>query len=52
MNSSRRQFLETGAKFCAAAIVWTSTTPRQRTCTSPSKARKPLGTKGSTAMTS
>src|SRR6266852_205255 len=24
MNSSRRQFLETGAKFCAAAIVWTS----------------------------
>lgn len=25
MNSSRRQFLETGAKFCAAAIAWTST---------------------------
>src|SRR6267154_531189 len=24
MDSSRRQFLETGAKFCAAAIVWTS----------------------------
>jgi hypothetical protein len=24
MNSSRRQFLETGAKVCAAAIVWTS----------------------------
>jgi pimeloyl-ACP methyl ester carboxylesterase len=25
MNSSRRQFLETGAKLCAAAVVWTST---------------------------
>jgi pimeloyl-ACP methyl ester carboxylesterase len=24
MNSSRRQFLETGVKFCTAAIVWTS----------------------------
>src|SRR5580692_4035059 len=24
MNSSRRHFLETGAKFSAAAIVWTS----------------------------
>jgi hypothetical protein len=27
MNSSRREFLETGAKLCAAAIVWTPNAP-------------------------